>query len=191
MSSQLPQIEEALELIKEAKTYSVEMLERIEKLCSLLTQIQGRNTFVQQCLKEQAQVMSIVSEQNPEFEIFKTSKDQIEEALTHSLALSQLSTRGLEILEVSANTSEEQERIAKAGVLLKSVIGCLDMLLGEKIEDFIQTTASNQSAGNQEIDSASLQNLKNRFLKGQNEKSSTSLPSWESHKAQNRYQLWS
>lgn len=163
MSSQLPQIEEALELIKEAKTYSVEMLERIEKLCSLLTQIQGRNTLVQQCLKEQAQVMSIVSEQNPEFEIFKTSKDQIEEALTHSLALSQLSTRGLEILEVSANTSEEQERIAKAGVLLKSVIGCLDMLLGEKIEDFIQTTASNQNAGNQEIDSASLQSLKHHF----------------------------
>lgn len=164
MSSQLPQIQEALELIKEAKTYSVEMLERIEKLCSLLTQIQGRNTFVQQCLKEQAQVMNILSEQNPEYEIFKSSKDQIQEALTHSLALSQLSDRGLEILEVSANTSEEQEGIAKAGVLLKSVIGCLDMLLGEKIEDFIQTTASNQSADNQNIDSKSLQNLSNHFL---------------------------
>ena len=72
----------------------------------------------------------------------------------------------LDQADFHSNTSEEQEGIAKAGVLLKSVIGCLDMLLGEKIEDFIQTTASNQSAGNQEIDSASLQNLKNRFLKG-------------------------
>lgn len=163
MNSQLPQIQEILQLIKEAKTYSVEMLERIEKLCAIITQIQGRNIFVQQCLKEQAQVMNILSEQNPEFEIFKTSKDQIQDALTHSLALTQLSERGLEILEVSANTSEEQEGIAKASLLLKSVIGCLDMLLGEKMEDFIQTTASNQSAGNQEIDTQSLQSLKNHF----------------------------
>ncbi|WP_305862436.1 hypothetical protein [Helicobacter cholecystus] len=167
MSPQLPQIQEILELIKEAKTYSVEMLERIEKLCSVMTQMQGRNTFVQQCLKEQAQVMKIVSEQNPEFEIFKSSKDQIQEALLHSLALTQLSERGLEILEVSANTSQEQEGIAKASLLLKSVIGCLDMLLGEKIEDFIQTTANNQNAGIQEIDAQSLQSLKHHFyLKG-------------------------
>lgn len=164
MSSQLPQIQEVLDLIKEARVYSVEMLECIEKLCAIITQIQGRNTFVQQCLKEQVQVMSIVSEQNPEFEIFKSSKDQIQDALTHSLALTQLSKSGLEILEVSANTSEEQEGIVKASLLLKSVIGCLDMLLGEKIEDFIQTTTSNQNAGNQEIDTQSLQNLKNHFL---------------------------
>lgn len=164
MSSQLPQIQEVLDLIKEARVYSVEMLERIEKLCAIITQIQGRNTFVQQCLKEQVQVMSIVSEQNPEFEIFKSSKDQIQDALTHSLVLTQLSKSGLEILEVSANTSEEQEGIVKASLLLKSVIGCLDMLLGEKIEDFIQTTTSNQNAGNQEIDTQSLQNLKNHFL---------------------------
>lgn len=163
MNPQLPQIQEVLGLIKEAKTYSVEMLERIEKLCGIITQIQGRNTYVQQCLKEQAQVMSIVSEQNPEFEIFKSSKEQIQEALTQSMALSQLSERGLEILEVSANTSQEQGEIAKASLLLKSVIGCLDMLLGEKIDDFVQTTTSNQSAGSQEIDTQSLQTLKNHF----------------------------
>lgn len=161
----LPQIQEVLELIAQAKEYGIEMLERIEKLNSYATQIQGRNVFVQNCLKEQAQLFAILLEQNPEMEIFKSSINQVQEALLHSTALQQLNERSLEVLDQSANNTEDQEGITKASVLLKSVINCLDMLMGHQIKEIAKITDSNQNA-NQDLSEQNLANLKNHFKKG-------------------------
>lgn len=161
----LPQIQEVLELIAQAKEYGIEMLERIEKLNSYATQIQGRNVFVKNCLKEQAQLFAILLEQNPEMEIFKSSINQVQEALLHSTALQQLNERSLEVLDQSANNTEEQEGITKASVLLKSVINCLDMLMGHQIKEIAKITDSNQNA-NQDLSEQNLANLKNHFKKG-------------------------
>lgn len=163
-NKQLPQVQEILELLQKAKQYSLKSLERIEKLNAYTTQIQGRNTFVQQSLREQSEVMGLLSEQNPSYDIFKTSKDRVDEALNHSLALAQLSERSLEILDLSADEVSYQEDLIKASSLLKAVVVCIDMIATEKLEAFIQTTASNHHADNSQSDSHSLQTLK-QYLK--------------------------
>lgn len=162
---ELPQLNEILELLQKAKEFSVKSLERIEKLNAYETQIQGRNAFVQRSLAEQAQAMQILSEQNPEIEMLRSLKYRIDEALSHSLALSQLNERSLEILDLSANDAIEQGSITKASALLKSVIACLDLIATEKFEAFVQTTLSNQSAGNEKENPEALNALKTR-LKG-------------------------
>lgn len=162
---ELPQVSEILELLQKAKEYSIKSLERIEKLNAYATQIQGRNAFVQRSLIEQAQVMQILSEQNPELEMLRSSKNRIDEALSHSLALSQLSERNLEILDLSANDAIEQGNITKASSLLKSVIACLDLIAEEKFEAFVQTTICNQNAENEKENLEALNALKTH-LKG-------------------------
>lgn len=162
---ELPQLIEILELLQKAKEYSFKSLERIEKLNAYETQIQGRNAFVQRSLIEQSQAMQILSDQNPEIEMLRSLKVRIDEALNHSLALSQLNERSLEILDLSANDAIEQGNIAKASSLLKSVIACLDLITKEKLEAFVQTTLSNQNAGNEKENPEVLNALKTR-LKG-------------------------
>lgn len=159
-NKQLPQVQEILDLLQKAREYSIESLKRVEKLNSYATQIQGRNTFIQHSLKEQAQIMGILSDQNPELEILKNSKDRLDEMLAHSLALSQISEKSLEILDLSANEAIEQEGINKASSLLKSVIACLDLIEKEKLEAFVQTTTNNQDAGNTQGSLEALQTLK-------------------------------
>lgn len=164
-NKQLPQLQEILDLLKKAREYSIESLKRVEKLNSYATQIQGHTTFLRESLKEQAQIMEILSDQNPELEILQTSKDRFDEMLSHFMALSQMSEKSLEILDLSASEAIEQEGIIKASSLLKSVIACLDLIEQEKLEAFVQTTTSNQSAGNTQGSLETLQALKNH-LKG-------------------------
>lgn len=156
----IPQIEEILELLQKAREYSIESLKRIEKLNGYATQIQGRNIFVQRGLRDQAQMMEILSEQNPELEIFKSSKDCLDEMLSHTMAVSQISQKSLEILDLSADEAIEQEGISKASSLLKSVIACLDLIEQEKLEAFVQTTTNNQNAGSTQGSLETLQALK-------------------------------
>lgn len=162
---ELPQLIEILELLQKAKDYSLKSLERIEKLNAYETQIQGRNAFVQKSLIEQAQAMQILSDQNPEIEALRSLKFRIDEALNHSLALSQLNERSLEILDLSANDAIEQGEITKASTLLRSIVACIDLIAGEKFQDFVQTTLYNQSAGNKKDNPDALHKLK-MHLKG-------------------------
>lgn len=149
-SKEFSQFDEILDLLQKAKEYSLKSLERVEKLNAYATQIQGHNAFVQRMLIEQAQVMEILSQQNPEIDIFKSSKSRIDEAITYSLALSQLNDRNLEILDLSANDVIKQGDLTQASSLLKSVISCLDLITKEKFEAFMQTTISNQNASEKE-----------------------------------------
>lgn len=164
-NKQLPQIKEIFELLQKARDLSVDSLQRIEKLSSYATQIQGRTTFIKQSLKEQAQIITILSEQNPQVEILRSSKDRIDEVLAHSLELTHLSEQSLEVLDASRDQEIENQEMNKASALLKSVIACLDLIAQEKLEAFVQTTASNQDAMKQEGSFETLQTLKNH-LKG-------------------------
>ncbi|WP_199919383.1 hypothetical protein [Helicobacter enhydrae] len=162
MQNSISQIEELLLLIVGAKEDSLEMLKAIDKLSAFTTQMQGRNSYIQHCLQEQLRLFALLAEQNPQMPIFQSAQDQIKEALTHSLALDQLGRRCLEVLDVRASSMQGSEGIGKAQTLLKSVIACLDMLIGEKIKELNQITSFNQSA-NQDTPNQSLQNLKLHF----------------------------